>query len=263
MQDLKLAIIQSYLHWGDKEKNLEMFGQHLNKAGQTDLILFPEMFNTAFMVYPADYAESMKGPTVNWMKEMAAENNCAIAGSLIIKEDNNYYNRLVFMLADGSFETYDKRHLFSMAGEDERFSAGRQKKIINYKGWKICPLICYDLRFPVWSKSNAEDGNHEYDLLIYLANWPEVRNHSWKSLLVARAIENQAYVAGINRIGEDGNGQNHSGDSVVLDYLGKAITAIPENEEYIEEVILSSNKLSGFRKQFQANRDWDSFIVHA
>ena len=179
-------------------------------------------------------------------------------GSLILEENSNFFNRLIWMPADGDFEVYDKRHLFRMAGENNHYSEGRRKLIVEYKGWKICLMICYDLRFPVWSRRTE---NENYDALIYIAKWPERRSHAWKSLLVARAIENQAYVLGVNRIGLDGNNIAYVGDSIALSFLGDKISTTLENSESCETIVLKKNDLLDFRKSFPADKDADSFVI--
>lgn len=257
MQDLKITLIQTALHWGDKEANLRHFDRLLENISGTDLIILPEMFNTGFITEPAPVAETMDGRTVSWMQEKAAAAGSAIIGSLIIEEEGNYYNRLIFMLPDGSLQQYDKRHLFSMAGEHHRFAPGMKKLVIRYKDWNIMPLVCYDLRFPVWSKNSYHDGNYAYDVLIYIANWPEVRSHAWKSLLPARAIENIAYLAAVNRVGTDGRGLAHSGDSAVINPKGRLISHFEPHQEAIRTITLSKKELIDFRAAFNVGADWD------
>ena len=259
MTDLKITIIQSNLHWENKEMNLKMFSQKINNiAESTDLIILPEMFTTGFSMSPQKFAESMSGPTVKWMQEKAKEKGCAITGSFICEENGNYFNRLVWMNADGTYSVYDKRHLFRMANEDNHYSFGKSKLIVELKGWKICPLICYDLRFPVWSRNRS---SFNYDLLIYVANWPEIRSYPWKTLLLARAIENQCYVVGLNRVGDDGNKIYHSGDSAVVNAKGEIISKIRVHEESTETITLKHSDLIEFRKAFPAMLDADEFII--
>jgi len=262
MQDLNLTIIQTSLYWNDRDRNISMFENYLSQIQQADLIVFPEMFNTGFVVEPETAAETMEGPTVKWLKNKAAEKNCVLTGSLIIRENGNYFNRLIWARPDGTLEKYDKRHLFSMGGEGEHFSPGRQKIVVEINGWNVCPLVCYDLRFPVWSKNKNINRQHEFDVLIYVANWPQARNHAWKSLLTARAIENQCYVVGVNRIGKDGNEIIYSGDSIVLDAKGWPLTHFPPNEVTIESTCLKAQELIDFRKAFQVNLDWDDFSIN-
>ncbi|CAN5354872.1 amidohydrolase [soil metagenome] len=275
MNDLKITIIQSDLFWEDKQKNLEMFSQKIASISeQTDLIVLPEMFTTGFSMRPELFAETMSGATVNWMKEKAKEKNCVITGSFICEDGGTHFNRLVWMNADGICSTYDKRHLFRMGDEDNHYGHGNKKIIVELKGWKICPLICYDLRFPVWARNtktvssskNQVSGQKkeidlDYDVLIYVANWPERRAHPWKSLLVARSIENQSYTIGGNRIGNDGNAIYHSGDSVALNFKGETISKTKAKEESIETITLSYSDLTEFRKMFPVMLDADDFEI--
>jgi predicted amidohydrolase len=262
MQDLRITLFQSELLWEDTPGNLARFDEKLRDyRGMQDLILLPEMFNTGFSVEPESIAEPPGGPTMLWLSHKAKELDCVIAGTLIIREGVNYFNRLVWMRPDGNMDTYDKRHLFRMADEHLQFRGGSRKRIVELKGWRICPLICYDLRFPVWSKNTYKAGLYEYDLLIYLANWPEVRNHVWKSLLTARAIENLSYVAGVNRIGRDGNGIPHSGDSVIIDARGTRMLGIPPNMDSEATISLSWQDLQEVREKFNVGLDWDEFTL--
>lgn len=258
MSDLKITLIQTVLHWENIPKNLDMFSAKIASIKeQTDLILLPEMFSTGFSMHPGKLAEKMEGKSMQWMKAEAAKKNCVIAGSMIIEEKGKYFNRLVWMRPDGTYETYDKRHLFRYGKEHEHYAAGSKRLIVELKGWKICPMVCYDLRFPVWSRNK----NAEYNLLIYVANWPERRNHPWKTLLLARAIENQCYVAGLNRVGEDGNKIDHSGDSAVINAKGEIISKTKAKEESTETVTLSLSELAEFRKQFPVGMDADDFSI--
>ncbi|OFY82333.1 MAG: amidohydrolase [Bacteroidetes bacterium RIFCSPLOWO2_12_FULL_35_15] len=283
MNDLKITLIQSNLFWENCDKNLEQFSKKISSVTeQTDLIILPEMFTTGFSMLPEKLAESMTGKTVNWMKEQAHKKQCVITGSFICEENGKYYNRLVWMKPDGTYSTYDKRHLFSMANEDKHYTSGNKKIIEEIKGWKICPLICYDLRFPIWSRNRniphlphnstrppslAHYQSHKgdmlpaYDLLIYVANWPARRSFPWKTLLLARAIENQCYVIGENRVGTDGNGIDYSGDSVVIDFKGEILSKTPPHEEFTETISLSYSGLEEFRKQFPVLDDADSFEI--
>lgn len=264
MTDLHLTFIQTSLHWENKEKNLSMFDEKLSalKDG-TDLIVLPEMFTTGFTMNAKPVAEKMDGAAVEWMARKAAEKNCVITGSLIIEEKGQYYNRLIWMRPDGTHEHYDKRHLFRMANEHEHFAAGKDRITLLLKGWKVCPLICYDLRFPVWSRNSYFGGphNYAYDLLIYVANWPERRSHPWKTLLQARAIENLSYVAGVNRVGKDGKDIEYSGDSAVINPRGEIISKTKAHEENTETVTLSFKELEEFRKAFPAGMDADHFEI--
>lgn len=260
MENLKITLIQTTLHWETPDANLNMFADKLNSVReQTDLIVLPEMFSTGFSMNPSKLAERMDGATVQWMKEQAKKANAVVAGSVIIEEGGNYYNRLIWMRPDGSFETYDKRHLFRMAGEDHFYAAGDKRLIVELKGWRICPLVCYDLRFPVWSRNKflKQENKLDYDLLIYVANWPERRSYPWKNLLVARAIENLSYVIGLNRVGTDGNEINHSGDSVVLNYKGEPMVSIEPQKEFIKTITITYKDLLEFRQNFPAWMDAD------
>jgi predicted amidohydrolase len=255
MNNLIITLIQADLAWEDPATNLANFSKKIAAISDaTDLIILPEMFSTGFSMRPEKLAEPMNGETVAWMKEMARKKKCVIAGSFICSENEKYFNRLVWMRSDGTYSVYDKKHLFSMGDENNHYSSGSKKIIEEIKGWKICPLICYDLRFPVWSRNKDK-----YDLLIYVANWPERRAHPWKTLLLARAIENQCYVVGVNRIGEDGNKIVHSGDSAVINYKGEIISNILPDKEVIQTVSLNYAELEEFRKVFPVWKDADDF----
>jgi omega-amidase len=258
MSDLKITLIQNNLSWENKDANLSMFEEKINSVNEnTDIIILPEMFSTGFTMNAKDMAETMDEKSVRWMKEMSVKKNCIITGSLIIKEENKFYNRLIWMTPDG-FQIYDKRHLFSYAAEEKTYKAGENKLIVEYKGWRIHPLVCYDLRFPVWSRrTNTQD----YDLLIYVANWPERRVYAWRQLLIARAIENQCYVAGLNRIGNDGNNIYHSGESDVLNFKGESLISADKKTEFVETVSLSKTDLDEFRKHFAFFQDRDDFRI--
>ncbi|MCG3167927.1 MAG: Omega-amidase YafV [Bacteroidia bacterium] len=270
MEDLKITLVQTQLHWESVEKNISMFDELLNAVKeQTDLIVLPEMFSTGFTMNTA-VAETMQGKSIIWLKEKAKEKNCVITGSLMIKENGKNYNRLIWMQPDGSFETYNKRHLFRMANEQNHFTAGDKKLITTLKGWKICPLICYDLRFPVWSrnkvkskikseKSEVEHNSLEYDLLLYVANWPARRSLAWNMLIPARAVENQSYVVAVNRIGGDGHDVDYSGDSAVYNPLGEKLSSIKPNENTHETITLSRKFLQDYRDKFPAAMDADDF----
>ncbi len=268
--ELKISILQTSLFWEDIPANLLHLEKQLAKliSVDTDIVILPEMFNTGFTMNAAKVAEPMQGTTMQWMQKWANKLNAALVGSLIINAQNNYYNRLVWMLPESEikstnsppFYTYDKRHLFRMANEQEVFANSTQKLVINYKSWKICPLICYDLRFPVWSRYTQQQ---TYDCLIYIANWPAVRSYPWSQLLVARAIENLAYVVGVNRVGKDGKGFDYSGDSVALDFRGQAIWKAVAGQEMTHTFTLSKNNLIAFREQFPAWMDADGFELKA
>ena len=262
--DLKVTIIQSDLHWENVDENLAMFSEKIEAISEpTDVIVLPEMFNTGFSMLSEKLAETMDGKTVAWMKTQAQKTGAVITGSLIITENDKYYNRLIWMQPEGDLYTYDKRHLFRMGDEHLSFSAGKERLIVTYKGWRVCPMICYDLRFPVWARNTSKNETPAYDCLIYVANWPEARKQPWSKLLEARAIENQCYVIGANRIGEDGNEIPCSGNSVIITPKGETLSNIPENENYTETVSLSLTELNSFREVFPVTKDGDNFeIIH-
>jgi omega-amidase len=259
MQDLRVTLAQQELFWEDIPGNLSRFEEALEdlSPGSTDLIVLPEMFSTGFTMNARQVAEPMDGTAVKWMRNLAAKKNAAVTGSLVIEENGRYYNRLVWMRPDKTCSVYDKRHLFRMAEEHQTYTAGEKKLVEELNGWKICPLVCYDLRFPVWSR-NTEP----YDVLIYVANWPERRSFAWKHLLVARAIENQVYTIGLNRVGKDGKDISYSGDSVVLNPRGEAMSSIPPGEAHILSIRLSYSELDEYRRQFPAFMDADRFTIH-
>lgn len=256
MKNLRVTIIQSNLHWENIPANLQMFSEKIAAIRQTDLIVLPETFTTGFSMNPK-FSETMNGRAIEWMRKTSREKNCVVCGSLMIKDEGKFYNRLVWMLADGEFMTYDKRHLFCISDEPKCFSRGDERLIVKLNGWKICPLICYDLRFPVWARNK----NAEYEILLYVANWPERRNLAWKSLLPARAIENQAYVIGVNRVGVDGKNISHTGDSMVIDALGK-ILYHREHEEEIFNIELNYEELKKVREQLPFLNDADDFVLN-
>lgn len=253
--EIKVTLIQAPLVWENPEANRVYFSAEIKKLkSETNLIVLPEMFTTGFTMNASALAETMDGKTVTWMKELAFKCNSAITGSLIFTENGKFYNRLLFVTPEGEIFHYDKRHLFTLANEHEHFSPGTEKVVIEYKGWKICPLICYDLRFPVWSR-NVEN----YDLLIYVANWPEQRIQSWDILLHARAIENMAYCIGVNRVGMDKNEISYVGHSVVFDALGKNLTPLNLKEEAIIQTTLNKTNLQKIRAKFKFLNDRDSY----
>lgn len=254
MQNLKITIIQPDIIWENPPANLEKYSKSLKTVQDTDLIVLPEMFTSGFSMQPEKLSESMNGPSILWMKTVAAEKNASVLGSLIIKVDGNIFNRAVWVFPDGNLETYDKHHLYTMGEEHLHYSAGNRKTIVEYKGWKFCPLICYDLRFPVWAR-NAEN----YDVLIYMSNWPSPRHHVWKNLLVARAVENQSYCVGVNRTGTDGEGLNYLGNSALISPKGFA-DFMPE-EESVQTFEISYSQLHEFRKSFPLLNDRDKFII--
>lgn len=262
MQDLKVVYIQSYLAWEDKAANLERFDRHFMSVGDSpDLIVLPEMFNTGFSINPESCAETMDGEGVRYLKNKAKEHGAMVMGSLLIRDDSGFVNRLIAARPDGSIETYDKRHLFRLSEEYRIFKGGDERLVIDLKGWKIRPLICYDLRFPVWSKNTFNKGEYEYDMLIYVANWPAVRSKVWTTLLSARAMENQVFCLGVNRVGEDGHGYQHSGDSAAYDARGNVISSVPAGQEGVAMVSFSRQDLELFRESFTLGLDWDRFSI--
>jgi len=255
-QNLNFSIIQSNIFWENVDKNLLHFEQLISKIAETDIILLPEMFNTAFCPKSSHLAETMEGKTINWMREVSKQKNCSIAGTLMVIEKNKVFNRLVWISENGELHTYDKHHLFSLIKEERYISKGNGRLIVEEKGWKICPLICYDLRFPVFSRNDVD-----YDLLIYLANWPVKRIDAWDTLLKARSIENQCYTIGINRVGEDGNEIPFSGHSKVFDSFGKELFSAIENKEEVLQVSLSLDDLKLKRRQMNFLQDRDDFTL--
>ncbi len=257
-ENLRISMIQSHIIWEDREENLGYFGELLRRvSGRTDLAVLPEAFSTGFSMDVERIADTMDGLTVSSIKMWASKYKMAIAGSFIAKENGRYFNRAFFITPEGDEYYYDKRHLFRMAGEDRYFAAGDKRLIVSYKGWNICLQVCYDLRFPVWSRNV----NNEYDLLIYVANWPEVRKKAWKALLRARAIENMAYVCGVNRVGIDGHGFRFIGDSVVIDAKGKKLADAGKREEITRMCTLNKKELENFRAKFPAWKDADKFTL--
>lgn len=264
MPPLTVTLLQANLFWEDKIANLTRFEQKINAVEERmELVVLPEMFNTGFSMQPKELAETMEGETVGWMKRVAAENKIILTGSLIIEEEGKYYNRMVWMQPDGVYGFYDKRHLFAFAGEHESFSAGTKRFIASVKGWRVNLQVCYDLRFPVWARQNpvsVQESGAEYDMIIFAANWPERRNRAWKTLLSARAIENQCYVIGVNRVGEDGNGHYHSGDSMVIDPMGEVLYH-KAHEEDVLTITLEKEKLTETRNRLPFLKDGDQFHV--
>ena len=254
---LNIAILQSDLVWENPIENRKRFAEKISAVDHdVDLIVLPEMFNTGFSMTPKHLAESMDGETVKWMQEMAMKSNAAIVGSIIILENNCYFNRLLFVQPNNTIKFYNKRHTFTLAGEDKEYTAGKENLIIDYKGWKICPLICYDLRFPVWSRNTQN-----YDLLLYVANWPKPRIEAWNTLLKARAIENMSYCVGVNRVGVDANNYEYSGNSAIIDPLGKSLTQICEHKEKIMYASLDKEILTKTRDKLQFLNDKDTFVI--
>ncbi|MDP4283097.1 MAG: amidohydrolase [Bacteroidota bacterium] len=261
MSSLTITLIQPNLFWEDKKANLEMLQKKIESISEkTEVVILPEMFSTGFSMKPEMFAETMDGNTVQWMKKNSAERKIIITGSLIIEDEENYFNRLVWVLPNGETGYYDKRHLFAFGDEHSHYKAGNKKLIASVKGWKINLQICYDLRFPVWTRQSPGKSETQYDLLINVANWPEKRSTAWKTLLQARAIENQCYVAGVNRVGEDGNKIYYNGESMIIDPLGEIIY-IKNKEEDIFTYTLQKEKVNEVRKQFPFQEDADSFII--
>jgi omega-amidase len=257
---LTISIVQQDIVWQNSFENLKKLELFMSSISSTDVIVLPEMFNVGFTMNAQQAVENAT-TVVAWMQHHAAQKKCAIVGSIPVKENNTYYNRLFWVEPEKTLH-YDKRHLFRMANEHEHYSEGKEKLIINYKGWNICPLVCYDLRFPVWSRNTFTNGNYAYDVLIYVANWPEVRRKPWSTLLQARAIENLSYCVGVNRVGEDGNEILYSGDSAVYDYKGDKLSALEPNKEAVETIQLTKSVLTSFREKFPAGLDADAFELN-
>jgi len=256
MEDLKITLLQSFLLWEDQQGNLDAFAQKIEGLGTgQDLIVLPEMFTTGFSMKASQLHEQMDGPSIQWMRGQAIKSSSVIAGSLIIKENGNFYNRLIWMKPDGTYDQYDKRHLFRLANEQDHYTAGKKRKIVELNGWRINLNICYDLRFPVWSR-NQDD----HDILLNVANWPAKRSLPWKTLLRARAIENMCYVLGLNRVGNDGNDFYHSGDSAIIHPSGETIASCSDEEKIINATI-SLTELTQFRERFQFYKDRDHFTI--
>ncbi|MFM8586996.1 MAG: amidohydrolase [Bacteroidota bacterium] len=265
MDSLRFTLVQSHLVWEDKSANLKNFEEKINGIQEpTNIVVLPEMFSTGFSMQPEKLAEPMDGDTVNWMKEIASKKNIILTGSLIIKEDDQYYNRMLWVLPNGQVGQYNKRHCFSLAGEDQHYTHGEKRAIANVGGWRINLQICYDLRFPVWARQQLQQDDEgvypEYDVLLYVANWPSSRAHAWKTLLNARAIENQSYVIGVNRVGADGNGTAHGGDSLVIDPLGETMYHA-SSDESVQTVVLEKTKLDQIRERFPFWSDADAFFI--
>jgi len=256
MNDLNITIVQADIQWRSNKDNLIRYTKLIENLQDTDLLVFPEMFQTGFCTEPAGVAEKMDGETVRWMKRTAEKYKCAVAGSLIIKENRSYFNRLIFIDPYENMTWYDKRHLFCMEGEESKYTSGNSRLTVPINGWKISFQICYDLRFPVWSRNSDN-----YDVLINSASWPSNRNDVWTTLLKARAIENQSYVVGVNRIGVDGNNYHYTGNSLVFDPKGTVMGALPESHEGLLSVTLSRDVLDKFRKEFPVLDDRDTYEI--
>jgi len=257
-ESLQVAIVQSNLVWENPIENRLNFVDKINSISEktVDLIVLPEMFTSGFTMNAEIVAETMEGETVSLLKELAVKKQIAITGSLVIKEDNKYYNRLVFVKPDGTIQSYNKRHGFSLAGEDKVFTSGTKKLIVSYKGWSICPLICYDLRFPVWARNT-----NDYDVVLYVANWPKPRISAWDALLKSRAIENMSYAIGVNRVGLDAKNYEYPGHSAIYNVLGEQITSIEPNKEQIEIVTLSKTHIEKHRRHLGFLNDKDTFSL--
>ena len=264
MQTLRVSLVQGATRWHDPAGNREYYGSLVAPlAGRTDLVVLPETFSSGFSNEAIHNAETMEGPTVAWLKEQAAALDAAVTGSVQLRAGNGQgadkvFNRLLFVTPDGTVRHYDKRHLFRYADEHKRYAAGSDRLVVEWKGWKICPLVCYDLRFPVFSRNRHDDDGFEYDLVLFVANWPSARAHAWRTLLRARAIENLSYCVGVNRVGVDGNELPYSGDSAVLDFLGQTMVDLGAQEQTVT-VALDAAALAAFREHFPAWMDADAF----
>ncbi len=266
MNSLTVSIIQADLIWEDKNANLKMLEEKIDVLPFTELVVLPEMFSTGFSMRPEALAETMDGDSVQWMKRVATQKKIILTGSLIIEDNGVYFNRMIWMLPTGASGFYDKRHLFGYAGENQHYASGSKRLIASVKGWKINLLVCYDLRFPIWSRHSnhpskeEKDNSAEYDMLIYVANWPEKRAHAWRTLLQARAIENQCYVIGVNRVGVDGNNHKYLGDSMVVDPLGEPIVHL-KNDVASETFTLEKENVDTIRQKLPFLKDGDKFII--
>ncbi|MBB5621035.1 putative amidohydrolase [Pedobacter cryoconitis] len=256
INNLKITIFQAYLFWENIDKNLQNISLRLSSGvkEKTDLIVLPEMFNTGFSMNAKELAEEMDGKTMTWMADSAARYDCVVTGSLIIKENNNYYNRMIWMLPTGEYQHYDKRHLFGMGEEDKTYTSGQDKIVVELKGWKIRLAVCYDLRFPVWLRNN----DPSYDVLLIVASWPDKRIPHWKALIPARAIENQSYVVAVNRVGHDGKEVYHSGHSMCIDAFGNTVYYKPEDED-LYTFSINYDDLIKIRRDFPFLKDADQF----
>lgn len=257
---MKIAYIQNDLIWENPVENRKSFNALIDSVSVgTDLIVLPETFNTGFPVNPQKFAEPVDGQTMSWLHKKASEINCVVCGSLLLKIDQKFYNSFVWMRPDGSFDLYHKRHVFRIGGENKLVQSGDNELIIEYKGWKIKPMICYDLRFPVWSRNRYENGEYDYDLAIYVANFPAVRFNVWNQLLIARAIENQAFVLGVNRVGTDNSGMTYNGLSKLIDAKGIVVSEAKINACQVVENDIDLEELKRFRDKFNVGLDWDEF----
>ena len=256
MRNLNLTLLQIDLRWQDPDANRQAIEQQISAvAGSSDLVVLPETFTTGYTMEAAAMAETHDGKTSTWLRELATEHHTDICGSVIIVDGNRYFNRLLWAGSDGQMQSYDKRHLFRTGGEHDKFTPGRERLIVEIGGWRVCPMICYDLRFPVWARNRGD-----YDLLLYVANWPSSRRSAWETLLPARAVENLCYVAGVNRVGTDGNGVECAGGSMVADYLGHKL-ALADDQPTALAAELSMEKLLRYREKFMAWKDADEFVL--
>jgi omega-amidase len=258
MRELRTTLLQTTLLWEDPVGNRMIIEEQLKpiRKGSTDVIVLPEMFNSGFTMNAQRVAETMSGPTICWMQDLARRKNAAVCGSLVIRANKRFFNRFVWVQPDGVKRSYDKRHLFRMASENKTYTAGTKRTIINYNGWRISPQVCYDLRFPVWSRNDRK-----YDLLIYVANWPDKRRAAWNTLLPARAIENQAFVVAVNRVGKDAKGMVYAGDSVVYDPWGEKLGSTPEYKGSLSTIKLNKKVLENARTTFPVSEDADRFSL--
>lgn len=256
IQDLRVTLVQSELAWHNPAANHQAFKQQMaGLKGKTDLIILPEMFTTGFTMTPEQVAENwLDSLTVDWMKQQASDLDAALCGSVVIQQDEQHFNRMLLVMPEGNVHHYDKRHLFRMAREHEHYTAGSQRAVVNYRGWRILLQVCYDLRFPVFSRNQ-----NDYDLAVYVANWPQPRRAAWRTLLQARAIENLAYVVGVNRVGEDSNGNPYSGDSAAIDFKGDVLVDHAAGTVFVETSTLTMKTLQAFRDKFPAWQDADGF----
>jgi len=261
MQDLRISLVQGATRWHDPVGNREYYAELIAPLhGISDVILLPETFTSGFSNDAIGQAETMDGPTVEWLRTQAHALNAVICGSVQLRVADHVFNRLLWVTPHGDVQHYDKRHLFRYANEHKRYAAGRERLIVECKGWRICPMVCYDLRFPVFSRNRFDGKQLDYDLLVYVANWPSPRAYAWKTLLRARAIENLSYVAGLNRVGEDGNGLHYSGDSAVIDFLGHPVSECTD-AEVVVTTTLQAAELAAWRERFPAMRDGDRFTL--
>ncbi|MDO6467732.1 amidohydrolase [Neptunomonas phycophila] len=257
LNSLRVSLVQTPLHWENAAENRTQFTALLAPlAGQTDLVVLPEMFTTGFMMQPEVQAEPADGPTLAWMKQQACQLDAAICGSIAVEEGGQYFNRFLLVTPQAHVMSYDKRHLFRMGSEPDHYTAGQERKVFEYRGWRILPQVCYDLRFPVFIRNR-----NDYDLAIFVANWPAARARVWRTLLEARALENQSYVVGVNRIGQDGMNLDYRGDSMLIDYSGTALIDHSPNEAFVETTTINRDRLNDFKAKFPAWMDGDEFTL--